>query len=113
MCGLCGVWRGKAHWTARVHNPKIFVATGDDAAPLRERFAQMTVLNRVLRPFGVSVRDWEGSQWIVDSVNGGSEIVANVAALWPAAERLSKRKIDPLSATLLDSFTRAVGSQEY
>ncbi|MGD9812270.1 MAG: hypothetical protein AB7U35_13220 [Sphingobium sp.] len=70
---------------------------------MRERLAQIAILNRVLHPFGVSVLDWEGSQWILDSVNGSTEIVADIAAVWPAAERLSKRGVDPLSTTLIES----------
>lgn len=72
----------------------------------------MTVLNRVTRVLGVTVRDWEGTQWILDSVNGGSEIVPSVAALWPAVERLSRRKIDPLCAGFLDALTHVGGSAE-
>ncbi len=79
---------------------------------MRERIQQMAVLNRVTRALGVTVRDWEGTQWILDSVNGGSEIVSSVAALWPAIERLSRRKIDPLCAGFLDALTHVGGSAE-
>ena len=113
MCGLCGVWRGKGHWSARAQNPAIFAATRDESNPLRERFHQMAFVNRVIRHLGVSVRDWEGVQWIVESANGGSEIVADIAALWPAVERVSRRKLDPLSLPLLDRFACDGSSREH
>lgn len=113
MCGLCGVWRGKAHWSARAQNPKVFAASANAPRLLRERFQQMAFVNRVVRPFGVTVRDWEGVQWIVDSVNGGSEVVTDIAAIWPAVERLSRRKLDPLSSPLLGAFSGATGSREH
>ena len=103
MCGLCGVWGGRAHWTGRPQSPDFLTATAV-APPLRDRLQQLGFVNRLIGPFGVTARDWEGVQWIVESVNGGSEIVSDIAALWPAVERLSLRRIDPLSATTLAAF---------
>ena len=103
MCGLCGVWRGRAHWTRRPQSPDVLTVTAV-TPPLRDRLQQLGFVNRLIGPFGVTARDFEGVQWIVKSVNGGSEIVSDIATLWPAVERLSRRRIDPLSATTLAAF---------
>ena len=107
MCGLCGLWDGKRHWSAKSQNPKIFGEIPDLSERMRERARQRTALNRVTRPFGVTVRDWETSQWILEHVNGASEVVESIAALWPAVESLARRKIDPLSATLTETMSPA------
>lgn len=112
MCGLCGVWRGKAHWSARSQNPRAFGAVAEPSAFMRERIEQVSALNRIAQPLGVTVRDWEGAQWIIDSPHGGSEIVASVAAVWPAIERLSRRKIDPLSANFPNTAPVATAGRE-
>jgi hypothetical protein len=88
----------------RSQNPKVFGAIGHSSDLMRERSHQAAVLNRVTRVFGVSVRDWEGSRWVLDSVNGGCEVVDSIAAMWPAIETLSKRKVDPLSPALLEAL---------
>ena len=110
MCGLCGFWQSKTHWSMRSQNPKVFGAIGHSSDLMRERLHQAAVLNRVTRAFGVSVRDWEASRWVLDSVNGGCEVVDSIAAMWPAIETLSKRKVDPLSSALLEALAGSATS---
>ncbi len=95
MCGFCGIWGAKNHWSLKSSNPGVFAALSGSER-MRERYAQCAVLNEVLRGFHLKVRDWGGTQWIVEHVSNGSEIVDSIAALWPAAEKLAKRRIDPL-----------------
>ena len=40
------------------------------------------------------------------AATGATEIVDNVAALWPAAERLLGRPCDPLDGALMDALER-------
>jgi hypothetical protein len=112
MCGLCGFWRTQTHWSMRSQNPKVFGAIGYPSDLLRERSHQTAALNRVTRAFGVSVRDWESSRWILESVNGGCEIVDSIATMWPAIEMLSRCKVDPLSRSLLETLSRHDAGQE-
>lgn len=76
---------------------------------MRERIEQARVLNRIARPLGVTVRDWEGTQWVIESADGGSKIVASLAGVWPAIELLSRRKIDPLGANFPDAAPESDG----
>lgn len=112
MCGLCGLWGGKAHWSTKSQNPKVFGETFASSERLRERNHQRMVLNRITRPFGVIVRDWETSQWILEHVNGGSEVVESIAVFWSSVEILSKRKIDPLSAALIEQLDLATAEKK-
>lgn len=112
MCGLCGFWGGKAHWSTKSQNPKVFGETLDSSERLRERAHQRMVLNRITRPFDVVVRDWETSQWILEHVNGASEVVESIAVFWSTVETLSKRKIDPLSAALIAQLDLAAAEKK-
>lgn len=99
MCGFCGIWGAKSHWSLKSSNPRIF-AVQSISERMRERHEQSVVLNSILRGFHLEVRDWGGTQWIVEHVSNGTEIVDSIAALWPAAEKLARRKIDPLNASI-------------
>jgi hypothetical protein len=44
---------------------------------------------------------------LISTLTGKSEIVDNLSQLWPAIERLSSRRADPLAADLLDRLRQA------
>ncbi|WOD13757.1 hypothetical protein [Paraburkholderia kirstenboschensis] len=44
---------------------------------------------------------------MISTFTGKTEIVENLAQLWPAVERLSGRSVDPLAADLLDRLRQA------
>jgi len=92
MCGLCGILGSGAHWTDR---------PGEAGTRRRQRLRQVALLSRVLRPYGLSVEDWQGRSFLLRSRTGRTEIVDNVGALWPAAARLLGRRLDPLDPALL------------
>jgi hypothetical protein len=104
MCGLCGMLGSEAHWTD-AGSP----ASEDEHAQVRRRERQLRVacLNRVLRAFACSVSDWQSRAYLVSTFTGKTEIVENLAQLWPAVERLSGRRVDPLAADLLDRLRQA------
>jgi hypothetical protein len=97
MCALCGVLGGGEHWSDAA-------AIVRDVSPherRRERANRVAAANRVLRRFGMSLGDWQGSAYVLATATGKSEIIDGLAHLWPAAERLSGRAIDPLDPDLL------------
>jgi hypothetical protein len=99
MCGLCGMLGGETHWTDAGR-----AASEDEFAQTRRRERQLrvTCLNRVLRAYACTVSDWQSRAYLVSTFTGKTEIVDNLTQLWPAVERLSGRRIDPLAADLLD-----------
>lgn len=104
MCGLCGMLGGQAHWSD-AGNP----ASDDEAARTRHRERQLRVarMNRVLRGFACTVSDWQGHAYLLSTLTGKTEIVDNLAQLWPAVERLSGRRPDPLATDLLERLRQA------
>jgi hypothetical protein len=95
---------GGAHWTD-AGSP----AAENEHAQLRRRDRQLRVacLNRVLRAFACTVSDWQSHAYLISTFTGKTEIVENLAQLWPAVERLSGRSVDPLAADLLDRLRQA------
>ena len=70
------------------------------------RLRRVALANRVLQTYRLTLSDWQGSKYILSSASGATEIVDNVAALWPVAERLLGRPCDPLDDALIDALER-------
>lgn len=97
MCGLCGVFAGEDHWTDAAGTG--FAEAG--VTRRRERAHRTALANRVLAHYGLSVKDWQGSQYVLASATGKTAVVPNLAVLWPAAEAMIGRPPDPLDDRLL------------
>jgi hypothetical protein len=99
MCGLCGLLANADHWTdvtaAPVHS-----------TPSQLRQLRTKVANRVLAFYGLRLRDAGGSL-VVQGATGQTALVAHLGALWPAADRISHRALDPLDPQLLEALSRS------
>ena len=91
MCALCGLFGVAEHWS-------------DGSAAAAERQHRVTVANRILATYGLTLSNWSG-RLLLTSRTGGAAVVDNFGALWPAAERLAGRPCDPLDPGLMDALT--------
>jgi hypothetical protein len=106
MCALCGVLRGAEHWTAAAPRPGVLTRNTDPASRRRERMKQVAAANRVLKHYGMTLADWQGSAFVLATATGKTEIVDNLVHLWIAAERLLGRSCDPLDTELIALLER-------
>jgi hypothetical protein len=102
MCALCGVLGGNDHWTAPVKRDGVYVVGEEPADRRRERRRRISEANLILGLFGLSLEDWPADSYILRSRTGKSEVVDNLAALWPTAEALAVWPLDPLDPKILD-----------
>ena len=91
MCGLCGVFGVAEHWTD---------GSGGTHAEKQHRVA---VGNEVLGTFGLRLAEWSG-RYTLTGPTGGSAVIDNFGSLWPAAERLAGRTLDPLDPKIIGSI---------
>jgi hypothetical protein len=99
MCGLCGILGGREHWADAAP------AVGETAgAGRRARFERVRLVNRVLAYYGLRLDDWQASAFLLSNRTGHTAIVGDLAALWPAAQRMIGRRLDPLDPALLDAL---------
>ncbi len=111
MCVLCGRdFVSRAHWTDRHIEDKARASGGD---PLeyqrdrrRDRVYRAAIINKVLRHYGLRVQEWSGSKYLVRDGKGRSELVQDLGSLWPAAQRLAGRLLDPLDPALHAALVR-------
>jgi hypothetical protein len=101
MCALCGTLGGKDHWIEPVAREGVYVRFADPAARQRERALRVAQANVILGLFGLSLEDWQAASYLLRTPTGKTEVVADIAALWPAAERLAGRPLDPLDPQTL------------
>jgi hypothetical protein len=107
MCVLCGRdFVAQVHWTDRHLEDKAraFGAHGNQGDyhrdRRRDRAHRAALTNEVLHHYGLRVEDWSGSKYILRDRKGRSELVQDLGSLWPAAERLAGRPLDPLDPAL-------------
>ena len=97
MCVLCGDLIGEPHWTEHSGNGE----TGRRQA----RHLRTRALGRVLRQYNLTVHeDLSGTQYVVGNGKGAQEVVQHMGQLWPAADRMAGRRLDPLDTGLLDKL---------
>ena len=97
MCGLCGALAGSDHWSDAALT----------AGPRDQRhYSRNRVAGAVLAYYGLSLREAGGGSPVLRSATGQTALVPHLGALWPAAERLAKRPVDPLDPDLVAALTR-------
>ena len=93
MCGLCGAFGAAGDWAEAG-------AAGPVQRALRSRAA-----SRVLARYGLTLDSW-GGRYILRSRTGKTALVDNLSRMWPAAEALARKPLDPLDPELLDLLER-------
>ena len=107
MCSLCGILGGRGHWTESAASPEVFAGRTEIHTAGRERQQRTRILNAVLDHYGLSVSDWAAGRSVLRSATGRTALVDNVGELWPAADRLAGRLLDPLDPALLAALAPA------
>ena len=106
MCILCGEFVTRIHWTEKHAGDRARASTDTRAKDenrrnrRRERSRRAAVTNKVLHHYGLKVSDWSGTKYVLRDGKGRSELVQDLGSLWPAAQKLTGRPIDPLDPAL-------------
>jgi hypothetical protein len=64
------------------------------------------VANELLAYYGLSLKEAAGGPALLQNRTGQTALVLHLGALWPAAERLAKRPLDPLDPDFIAALTR-------
>ena len=113
MCILCGEFVTQIHWTEKHADDKarasVDAGAKDESRRNRrqERARRAAVTNEVLRHYGLKVSDWSGTKYVLRDGKGRSELVQDLGSLWPAAQKLAGRPLDPLDPALQAELRKA------
>jgi len=101
MCDVCAIFGAGEHWSD-------FGRTRDERYPFdgilhfrKERARRLAMINRILARIGASCEDWDGEAVAIYVPSGRFQLAATLNDIWPAAEGLTGRRIDPLSLDFL------------
>ena len=114
MCILCGEFVTRIHWTEKHADDKVRASIDAGAKDenrrnrRRERVRRAALANEVLRHYGLKVSDWGGTKYVLRDGKGRSELVRDLGSLWPAAQRLAGRPLDPLDPALRAALHKAL-----
>ncbi len=105
MCILCGELVMNVHWTDQPTHDKEFkrtVVVGElQRDRMRDRLRRAFYVNQILSYYGLSLKDWGGSRYILADKKGRQEIVNDLGDMWPKAQQMANGRLDPLDPGLL------------
>ena len=91
MCGVCGLLNSGPQWSDSLRQD----------LPLRQlRQQQLALLNRALKPWRLTLTEFHNS-WLLASPTGQQVIVHSLDLLWKEAEKMTRRRLDPLDESWL------------
>ena len=116
MCVLCWQFLTESHWTDRRfedHTPTTAMAGSDhERARRRARHHRTRVLNQILTHYGLRLDDWHSRSYVLSDRKGKTAIVQDLGALWPTAQQLAGRLLDPLDPWLLARLSHPPAGHE-
>jgi hypothetical protein len=93
------------HWTDQSAHDREFsntVVVGElQRDRMRDRLRRVRYANRILSFYGLNLKDWNGSRYLLSDKKGSQKVVGDLGDMWPEAQKMSGNRIDPLSPELL------------
>lgn len=108
MCVLCGESLTHLHWTDESRHASGVggsQSADEQGALRRERMRRASAANTLLGFYGLKLARTSGREYQLSDRKGRYSLVGDLGALWPEAERLCGRTVDPLDPELLASLT--------
>lgn len=116
MCVLCWQFLTDNHWTDQqfMAGDTATAMAGSDAERARRRARQqrVQVLNQILGLYGLRLDDWHSRSYVLSDRKGKTVLVQDLGALWPAAQQMAGRRLDPLDPWLLTALQPAHAASE-
>nr|QGT50095.1 hypothetical protein Helico4rc_2150 [uncultured Helicobacter sp.] len=104
MCILCGEILSTFHWSdARFKEESSLVIAGEHQRErMRLRLKKVAIINDILAFYGLSLKDWQGSKYLLSNKKGGFVIVNDLGDLWIKANELEGFPLDAIDENLLN-----------
>ena len=104
MCVLCWQFLTEDHWSERYLSGDETVSGDREHIRRRDWRRRTQVLNHILGVYGLRLEDWQSRSYMLSNRKGSTMIVQDVGGLWPAAEQLVGRSLDPLDPQLIEAL---------
>lgn len=112
MCILCGEMITNLHWSEEIRDEGQGVAmeviVGEKQRErMRSRLQKVKIAQRILRFYGLGLKEWHGSKFILSDAKGQSVVVQHLGALWIEAGKMAKRDIDVLYSNFIEYLSHS------
>lgn len=110
MCILCGEMIMTVHWTdqpvhdANYRSRKKIVAGEGQRERMRLRLRRVAIANQILSYYGLALKDWSGSKYMLFDKKGTSVVINDLGGMWKAASDLAHQDLDPLDPVFLKAL---------
>ena len=105
MCVLCWQFLTESHWTdwrfEATDSTTATAGSDDERARRRDRYHRIQILNQLLAHYGLRLDDWHSRSYLLSDRKGKTAIVHDLGTLWPTAQQLAGRPLDPLDPEFL------------
>ncbi|RDU69763.1 hypothetical protein CQA66_08855 [Helicobacter aurati] len=102
MCVLCGEMMSSFHWSDTKRDETTSIVSGEEQKQrMRSRLKRVKILNHILEFYGLKLKEWQGSKYILSNKKGRDVIVNDLGDLWQKVEELEKIMPDALNPSLL------------
>lgn len=103
MCVLCGELVSNFHWSdVRFKEQSPSVVVGSQAGDrMKARLKRVKILNEIFEFYGLKIKEWQGSKYILSNAKGCTVIVNDLGDLWQKADELNRKPLDALDEDLL------------
>jgi hypothetical protein len=117
MCVLCWQFLSEGHWTEQVFEAEDNTATGTvgsarERARRRDRYQRTRILNQILCHYGLRLDDWHSRSYVLSDRKGSTVLVHDLGEIWPAAQQLARRRLDPLEPQFLAALGQHDATRE-
>ena len=110
MCVLCGELITSVHWSEGVREEDKEIVVGEKQRErVRQRLQKVKIANFILSFYGLQLKDWNASKFVLSDKKGRSEIVHHLGELWEKASMLTSKEINGLDSNLLGFLQKHYG----
>lgn len=104
MCILCGEFVEQLHWTEMERKQLETVVVGGEHQRNRKRTRDLRtkICNDLLKYYGITLREWNNSRYLMSDRKGKTYVLQNLGEIWQQAEEMVGQPIDPLDPNLLE-----------
>lgn len=117
MCILCGEMIMSVHWTdqplhdARYKNSGRVVAGEGQRERMRLRLKRVAIANKILRYYGLSLMEWQGSRYMLADKKGHSTVIYDLGQMWKTAADMAHKTLDPLDPKFLEYLQEGINGK--
>ena len=110
MCILCGELITNLHWSEGVSSNEKEIVVGDKQRDrMRQRLQKVKIVNMILNFYGLQLKEWNASKFVLSDKKGNTKIINHLGELWERAASLTSKDIDVLDIKLLEFLQRNYG----